>query len=180
MFDEGVLASEACSKEERFCIGLVTVTPPQIAVYLRPESYCFIMLWKAYSSRLSLFIRTMATITKLRDPNTLSNYDKFRTRHIAANFKINFEKKRLEGNVVLNLEVLDRAKEVVLDSSFVDLQDVTLNGSAVKWKLEERSEPFGSPLKVEIGDNIEIGKEIVLDVSQIKEYDSMLIRSRLK
>ena len=122
----------------------------------------------------------MATITKLRDPNTLSNYDKFRTRHIAANFKINFEKKRLEGNVVLNLEVLDKAKEIVLDSSFVDLQDVTLNGSAVKWKLEERSEPFGSPLKVEVGDNVDLGKEIVLDASRIKWHGFKLIRDRSK
>ena len=108
----------------------------------------------------------MATAAgKIRDPNTLSNYDKFRTRHITADFKIDFQKKRLEGKVSLNLQVLDKAAEIVLDSSFVDVQDVTINDSKAKWSLEPRSEPYGSPLKVQVGSDIDVGKEVVLGVS---------------
>lgn len=53
-----------------------------------------------------------------RDPNTLSNYHNFVTRHTSVDFDIDFERKRLFGSVVLKLECLtdEDVKEVVLDS----------------------------------------------------------------
>jgi leukotriene-A4 hydrolase len=55
-----------------------------------------------------------------RDPNTLSNYNAWRTQHITANLEIDFAKKRLFGNVVLRLKSLEGENgEVVLDSRYV-------------------------------------------------------------
>jgi leukotriene-A4 hydrolase len=56
-----------------------------------------------------------------RDPNTLSNYHNFVTRHTSVDFDIDFQKKRLFGSVVLTLECLtdEEVKEVVLDSRYV-------------------------------------------------------------
>lgn len=53
-----------------------------------------------------------------RDPNTLSNYHNFVTRHTSVDFDIDFERKRLFGSVVLKLESLtdEDVREVVLDS----------------------------------------------------------------
>lgn len=53
-----------------------------------------------------------------RDPNTLSNYHNFVTRHTTVDFDIDFERKRLFGSVVLKLESLtdEDVKEIVLDS----------------------------------------------------------------
>jgi leukotriene-A4 hydrolase len=52
-----------------------------------------------------------------RDPNTLSNYNAWRTQHITANLEIDFAKKRLFGDVVLKLKSLEgESGEVVLDS----------------------------------------------------------------
>jgi leukotriene-A4 hydrolase len=113
------------------------------------------------SNRITTPIKMASSIN--RDPTTLSNYDKFRTRHIAANFKIDFENKRLEGDVALDLEVIDKSEEVVLDTSFLDLKDVKLNNSTVQWKVDEISEPYGSALRVKV-DNTEIGKNINLKV----------------
>lgn len=52
-----------------------------------------------------------------RDPNTLSNYHNYVTKHTSVDFEIDFEKKRLVGSVVLKLESLtDEEVDVVLDS----------------------------------------------------------------
>jgi hypothetical protein len=52
-----------------------------------------------------------------RDPNTLSNYDEVRTRHVVANLEIDFERKILHGNVLLTLKSLkDHLDHVVLDT----------------------------------------------------------------
>lgn len=54
-----------------------------------------------------------------RDPNTLSNYHNYVTRHTSVDFEIDFEKKRLAGNVELKLESLtDDGVGVVLDARF--------------------------------------------------------------
>lgn len=56
-----------------------------------------------------------------RDPNTLSNYHNFVTRHTSVDFDIDFQRKRLFGGVVLTLESLtdEDVREVVLDSRYV-------------------------------------------------------------
>lgn len=53
-----------------------------------------------------------------RDPNTLSNYHNFVTRHTSVDFEIDFEHKILSGAVGLDLESLtdEDVKEIVLDS----------------------------------------------------------------
>lgn len=55
-----------------------------------------------------------------RDPNTLSNYHNFVTKHTSVDFDIDFSKKRLFGSVVLTLESLtdEDVKEVILDSRY--------------------------------------------------------------
>lgn len=51
-----------------------------------------------------------------RDPNTLSNYNAWRTKHTAADFNVDFEGKRLTGIVHLTLESLASEKQIVLDT----------------------------------------------------------------
>jgi leukotriene-A4 hydrolase len=57
-----------------------------------------------------------------RDPNTLSNYHNYVTRHTSVDFEIDFEKKRMVGTVVLKMESFvdgDAKVDVVLDSKYV-------------------------------------------------------------
>src|SRR5690242_4468551 len=53
-----------------------------------------------------------------RDPNTLSNYHNFVTRHTSVDFEIDFEHKILSGAVGIDLESLtdEDVREIVLDS----------------------------------------------------------------
>ena len=62
-------------------------------------------------------------IIQPRDPNTLSNYTSWRTQHVTANLEIDFEGKRLSGNVALKLKALREKTEerVVLDSRYVHM-----------------------------------------------------------
>jgi len=58
-----------------------------------------------------------ASIHQPRDPNTLSNYNAWRTKHTTADFEIDFDTKRLKGVVHLTLEHLAKhEKKVVLDT----------------------------------------------------------------
>lgn len=103
----------------------------------------------------------------VRDPNTLSNYNKFSTIHTTANFTIDFEKKNLIGNVLLKLKPVTRTerKEVVLDTSYLDVHDVQVDGRSLKWNLQARSEPYGSALKISLDEDVEDTGSFELDVS---------------
>ncbi|KAI9647916.1 Leucyl aminopeptidase yscIV [Ciborinia camelliae] len=114
-------------------------------------------------------IRTMATMstTLPRDPNTLSNYNNWRTKHTIADLAIDFNKQRVHGTVTLHLEsITDKeSEEIILDSSFVDVQNVAVDGNqTAEWTLKERTEPFGSPLSVKIPGGAAKGTIVALDI----------------
>ena len=61
--------------------------------------------------------RAAASIHQPRDPNTLANYNAWRTKHTTANFEIDFAAKQLKGNVQLSLERLaQNENKIVLDT----------------------------------------------------------------
>jgi hypothetical protein len=106
------------------------------------------------------------SINTPRDPNTLSNYHNFVTRNTSATFDIDFDKKVLKGNVVLTLESLTEkeTKEITLDTSFLDITDVKVNGEKVDWEVKDRIEPYGSPLRIELKEGVEKGKTLDIAV----------------
>jgi len=58
------------------------------------------------------------TINTPRDPCTLSNYNNFRTTHTSVDFHVDFQAKKLSGNVTLLLKSLTNAEteEILLDT----------------------------------------------------------------
>lgn len=102
-------------------------------------------------------------IRKIRDPNTLSNYQDWVTTHTTAHFDVDFEKKTLSGNVVLNLKPTNKHEEpeILLDTSYLDIRGVSLNGLEAKHELISRFEPYGSALKIQVspdhgGEDVEL------------------------
>lgn len=58
-----------------------------------------------------------SSIHQPRDPNTLSNYNAWRTKHTTADFAIDFDAKRLSGTVHLTLQKLAKdSKQITLDT----------------------------------------------------------------
>jgi leukotriene-A4 hydrolase len=111
-------------------------------------------------------IRMASIIHTPRDPNTLSNYNNFLTTHTIANFAIDFEQKSLIGNVILNLKSVTDAetKEILLDTSHLDVHGVKVDGEGSKWNLLSRFEPYGSVLKVELEKGVQNAKSVDIDV----------------
>ncbi|KAK6607551.1 leukotriene a4 hydrolase [Botrytis cinerea] len=115
--------------------------------------------------------RTMATVSTInmpRDPNTLSNYNNWRTKHTIADLAIDFTKQRVHGTVTLQLEsITDKeSEEIILDTSFVDVQSVAVDGNKTgEWTLEKRIEPFGTPLSVKIPGGAAKGTVIALAIT---------------
>lgn len=112
-----------------------------------------------------------------RDPNTLSNYNHWVTTHTTANFEILFEEQRLSGNVILTLKSISNSetKEIVLDTSYLDISEVKVNGSLAKWELLSRMEPYGSALKIHLvtGITTDGTVEVLICVSTTKSCTAL-------
>jgi leukotriene-A4 hydrolase len=95
----------------------------------------------------------MVTITHTRDPNTLSNYNHWLTKHTIVDLAIDFKKQRLTGKVTLQLESRTEAKstDVILDTSFLEIESIGVNGQKWQnWQVKDRTEPYGSPLHIKL------------------------------
>ncbi|KAL4925877.1 bifunctional aminopeptidase/epoxide hydrolase [Aspergillus undulatus] len=134
-------------------------------------------LWKIFPTqnhhprsltRFSISARSMATlINPPRDPNTLSNYNNWICTHTTANFEILFEQKKLIGNVVHKLRSTTNAetKEILLDSSNVDVGGVQVAGSPVKWEILPPLGPYGTALKINLENPVKLDEIIDVDIS---------------
>ena len=109
----------------------------------------------------------MAMVVNLpRDPNTLSNYNNFITVHVETNLDINFDRKTISGNVSLRLKSItdSLSKEILLDTSFLNVRNVALNGRKAKWELLPRFEPYGSALKIRLDEGVANEETCIVDV----------------
>jgi leukotriene-A4 hydrolase len=112
-----------------------------------------------------------------RDPNTLSNYNNWLTAHTTANFEILFEEQKLSGNVILTLKSITNSEteEIILDTSYLDISEVKVNGKSSTWELLPRIEPYGSALKIllEAGIPVDQTVEVLIYVSTTKSCTAL-------
>lgn len=140
-----------CMFRVALCKSRSTYIPPiwnlRVTVYLKPS-------------------RRMASLSNIRDPNTLANYNVYRTTHTIANLDIDFDKRCLSGNVVLNLKCHNPIErpDILLDTSHLDIGDVKLDGEKAEYELHARVEPYGSALRIKVTPD-HAKEEISLDVS---------------
>ena len=107
--------------------------------------------------------------TNPRDPNTLSNYNNWRSTHITANFDILFDQKKLVGNVVHKLTSITDAvsREIILDTSHLDIGSVKVDGQPSKWELLPTLDPYGTPLKISLEQGVKRNGTIEVDVGHL-------------
>ena len=131
-----------------------------------------------FRSGTVLSIRNMnTTINPPRDPNTLSNYNNWRTTHTAVDFHVLFDEQRLKGRVSLDLKSITEAetKEIILDSSYLSISEVKVNGQLSKWDLVPRLEPYGEALKIHLDKGVAHSQSInvSIDVSTTKSCTAL-------
>lgn len=88
-----------------------------------------------------------------RDPNTLSNYNFWKTKHTIVDLFINFNDQKLTGNVSLILEAKTEqgSDEIILDTSYLDIKAIDIEGfQTTEWSIKDRIEPYGSPLYIRV------------------------------
>lgn len=102
----------------------------------------------------------------VRDPNTLSNHLVFRTTHTDVVLTLSFGTSSLAGEVTLTMKALeDTLEDVILDTSYLNVRAVEVDGKVAKWRLAERMEPYGSSLTVEVGGEVKQGTDVKVKVS---------------
>ncbi|KAK8854951.1 leukotriene A-4 hydrolase/aminopeptidase [Kwoniella newhampshirensis] len=101
-----------------------------------------------------------------RDLATLSNYLSIVTRHIDLDWTIDWSKKIIWGSSTLKLEVSDEegVEEVVLDSSYLDIKEVEVEGDKVSWKLDERIGAMGEALRIFLPNPVKKGETVIIRV----------------
>jgi leukotriene-A4 hydrolase len=110
----------------------------------------------------------MATVTvnMPRDPNTLSNYNNWRTIHSKTTLEILFDEQKLKGNVVHTLKAITdgESDEILLDTSHLQVHDVKHAGKPLHWELLKRLEPYGSALKIKLDQKLGLDKTIDVQI----------------
>ncbi|EXJ88595.1 leukotriene A-4 hydrolase [Capronia coronata CBS 617.96] len=110
----------------------------------------------------------MATtiINPPRDPNTLANYNNWRTVHTSTALDILFDQQKLQGSVTHSLESITdgESDEILLDSSHIQIHSVKADGKQVKWELMDRLEPYGSPLKIKLGRTVKLNEKVEVHI----------------
>ncbi len=151
----------------------LTSLPTRITITSKPSRF----LGKSY--------RTMGTVSRCigrapRDPNTLSNYDQWRTRHTIADLFIDFDNQKLDGTVTLQLESMTEkeSKFIILDTSFLDVVSVKADGEPKpesEWSLAPRMEPYGSALTINVPEGASKGStiELVFEVATTKRCTAL-------
>ncbi|KAK3648952.1 Leucyl aminopeptidase yscIV [Elasticomyces elasticus] len=114
----------------------------------------------------SVAMAAAASIHQPRDPNTLANYNAWRTKHTVADFEIDFDAKRLKGTVHLTLDRLaSNSKQVILDTSFLDVSSVKANDEKADFQLAtSRVEPYGTPLTITLPGNTSNASDVKLSI----------------
>ncbi|EPS29094.1 hypothetical protein PDE_04043 [Penicillium oxalicum 114-2] len=113
-------------------------------------------------------LSSMAVATSTpRDPNTLSNYHHWRSTHISATFDILFDQKKLVGNVVHQFRSTTEAqsREIILDTSYLDIGEVKVNGQQSQWEWMPAVAPYGTPLKIVLEKPVELDGTVEVDIA---------------
>ena len=94
------------------------------------------------------------------DLSTFANYREVRTKHIDLDWTIDWKKQLIHGSCTLQMEVTSSlgVGNVSLDSSYLDIASVEVDGSAVKHTLGDRNGVCGQEMKIPLGKSLKQGE----------------------
>uniref|UniRef100_A0A8R1IQB8 Aminopeptidase N-like N-terminal domain-containing protein n=1 Tax=Caenorhabditis japonica TaxID=281687 RepID=A0A8R1IQB8_CAEJA len=99
-----------------------------------------------------------------RDPSTAANYEQVTVSHYALKWKVDFEKKNINGDVEIVLNVKQDTDKIILDSRDLNIQGVTLSKDG-----EEKKTGFV------LEDNQALGQKLVVSTDLLKSGDKAVL-----
>ena len=97
-------------------------------------------------------IYTSSSTAKMADPSSLSNAHLFKVSSFEWDVRVDFSRKIISGSVTFNIVGGESGGDVVLDTSYLDIAGVKVNGASTPFAVGERQGALGSPLTVRAGD----------------------------
>lgn len=111
---------------------------------------------RLYSSSKSLARNMLPPVLESRRPkespefdySTLSNYKSFQVENSILNMVVSFDKKTISGDVTYEIRNLNASKTIHLDTSYLEVSEVSIDNSSVSFDIKPRKEPLGSQLVI--------------------------------
>ncbi|KAH3687439.1 hypothetical protein WICPIJ_001549 [Wickerhamomyces pijperi] len=82
------------------------------------------------------------------DFSSLSNYKNFSVRNTELDLTLDFENKKIVGSVKYHLTVLKSTEQIVLDSSYLQINQVQIDNEIVPFEVKQRVEPRGCAVEI--------------------------------
>ena len=98
------------------------------------------------SANMSINLPPTIAAPQDRDRATQSNYTQVKVNHTHLEWVIDWKRKVFEGFAVLSVEALDKISAIVLDTSYLEIKSVNVDGKDLKWTIGERKGTIGSAL----------------------------------
>ncbi|KAG6919450.1 hypothetical protein DXG01_005709 [Tephrocybe rancida] len=99
------------------------------------------------------------------DPTTQSNYLQIASEHVSLDWFLDFETQIISGSATHHLVVKeDGVKNVVFDTSELNLLDAKIDGKSVPFDLKDKHEVMGSALHVSLPSGLKSGQYIDVTV----------------
>lgn len=88
----------------------------------------------------------------VQEPHSYAQPNEAVIKHLDLNFEANFETKTIKGIAKYTIEN-NNAKQIILDSKYLDIYNVLADGDATTFKLGEFDQMLGQPLTIAIKEN---------------------------
>ena len=97
------------------------------------------------------------------DYSTLSNYQSFKLDNTDLEFNVFFNESFMEGSVSYDLSLINKdTKEINLDTSYIDVASVEINGTETNFEILPRVEPLGSKLVINSMGSVKVNEKFNL------------------
>ncbi len=102
-------------------------------------------------------ISPILTTDDAKDPFTFAQPEVARVTHVALNLTLDFDAQSVAGSARLDIQAVDGADTVILDSNGLEISDITNeHGASLPFTIGEVEEGKGAPVTVAMGDTRQI------------------------
>ena len=114
-------------------------------------------------------------VVPANDLHSHANLLEIKPKHIDIDWVVDWKKRVISGKVTHTIQISkDGVDTFILDTSHLDITNVRLHKTEVKWSVGKRKGTLGSPLTIEIGSQKKGAElEVEIEYSTTKECTAL-------